>query len=420
MRLERMIFLVDTSHLTALKAYKQHTRTPRGLTKEQVVDFLIALLAEVEESKTLAEKSNDKRVKWGRIHKNMIQRFPTLSITTEGLRSHYRRLTEPKMHQITRRRDDRRLGRDFTQSLARSIARKRSVSYLAERYGRSVDEILGELTRMQINGYTNLKIWKEGDDYFTKNGGPAEPTYNRVDLSKYLEDGKTLTFGLISDTHYGSEFAAEEELHNFYDILQKRGIKTVFHAGDLTEGFNQRRVHTFLGNRAIGFEAQREYTIKNYPIRAGITTYVIGGNHDNWYHQQGLANIMKAITDVRDDLVYLGDDYAKIDLTPKVTLALVHPNDGSSGNVFHKLQEHIDKSTEARLATINVLGHYHKIGYIKHRGVYGLYPASFQKESDWMKQGNLRSYVGGWIVTLHLDKDGGLVRLQTELVDYNE
>ena len=411
--------MVDTSNLTALKAYKQHTRTPRGLVKEQVVDFLIALIEEVKASETLAEKSNGVRVKWGRVHQNMVKRFPTLSITTEGLRSHYRRLNEPKMHQSTKRKDDRRLGKSFAKSLVDSIQRKRSVSYLAERYGRSEEEILGELTRLQINGYTNLKIWKDGDIYFAQNNGKSKPKRNVYDLSAYLEPTETLTFAVIGDTHFGSEYAAEDELHNFYDLLQKRGIKTVFHGGDLTEGFNQRRIHTFLGNRAIGFEAQREYTINNYPLRTGITTYVIGGNHDNWYHQQGLANIMKAITDVRTDMIYLGDDYAKIDITPTVSLALVHPNDGSSGNVFHKLQEHIDKSTPERLATINVLAHYHKIGYIKHRGVYGMYPASFQKESNWMKQGNLRSYVGGWIVTLHLTKEGKLINLQTEFVDYD-
>lgn len=410
--------MVDTSHLTALKAYKQTTRTPRGLTEDQVEDFLITLLKLVDEYETLEAKADTKTAKWGSIHRKMLEHFPTLSITTEGLRSHYRRLKEPKMHQICLRKDDRRVGRKLGESIARALRKRQSVEYLAERYGITVEEVLGEISKLQINGYTNLKVWKDGDTIYAQNNGGTVPKTNRHDLSDRLGRQREITFAVIGDTHLGSEYADEEALHNFYNIVADRGITTVFHGGDLTEGFNPRRVHTFLGNRAIGFDAQMEYTIANYPYREGVTTYVIGGNHDNWYHQQGLANIVKTVSNVRDDIVYLGDDYAKIDITPHITLALVHPNDGSSGNVFNKLQEHIDKSSPERLATINVLAHYHKIGYIKHRGVYGLYPASFQKESNWMKQNNLRSYVGGWIITLKVDKEGKLLNLVTEYVDY--
>ena len=74
------------------------------------------------------------------------------------------------------------MGKSFAKSLVDSIQRKRSVSYLAERYGRSEEEILGELTRLQINGYTNLKIWKDGDIYFAQNNGKVKPKRNVYDL----------------------------------------------------------------------------------------------------------------------------------------------------------------------------------------------------------------------------------------------
>lgn len=412
--------MVETSKFTPLKSYKQHTRPPRGLTDSDVVDFLTLLLAVVKEYEShVGETLMTKQPKWEYIHARMCEHFPNLAISIEGLRSHYRRLYDVRMHQICKRKDDKRVGKKYNKSLVDSVKTKKTVAYLAERYGKTEDEILSDIARLQINGYTNLKVWKDGDNIFVHNRGKQVVENNYFDLKERFKGAKEITFAVIGDTHMGSEFCDEDALHHFYDMCAERGISTVFHAGDLTEGFNPRRVHTFLKNRAIGFDAQREYTISNYPLREGITTYVISGNHDNWYQEHGMANIVKAITDVRSDMVYLGDDFARINITKKVTLALVHPNDGSSADIFSKLQNHIERTANDRLATINVLGHYHKVGWIKHRGVYGLYPASFQKESNFMKMNNLRSYVGGYFLTLTVDRSGELIGLHTEFVDYD-
>ena len=48
--------------------------------------------------------------------------------------------------------------------------------------------------------------------------------------SKMSDD--TFTFGIVSDTHFCSIHEKIDELHPFYEICRKEGIKEVVHAGD--------------------------------------------------------------------------------------------------------------------------------------------------------------------------------------------
>ena len=88
---------------------------------------------------------------------------------------------------------------------------------------------------------------------------------------------KVFTFGIVSDTHFGSIHEKIDELYTFYAICKKEGINVVVHAGDLVAGWGvykgqENEVHTF------GADGQVAYVIKNYPKVKGITTYFITGN----------------------------------------------------------------------------------------------------------------------------------------------
>ena len=111
-------------------------------------------------------------------------------------------------------------------------------------------------------------------------------------LGKKMKKGKVLKqsltdtlvrFGVLGDTHLCSKEEKLDELVSFYDICRKMGVKTVFHAGDIVDGWGvyrgqQAEVHTF------GAKGQADYVIKNYPQVAGITTHFITGNHDaSWW-----------------------------------------------------------------------------------------------------------------------------------------
>ena len=97
-------------------------------------------------------------------------------------------------------------------------------------------------------------------------------------------------FAIISDTHLCSRYEALNELHTFYAICQKMGIKDVVHAGDLIDGGMthagwENQVHTH------GADRQVKYVADNYPCVKDINTYFIGGSHDySFWKKAGVAN----------------------------------------------------------------------------------------------------------------------------------
>jgi predicted TIM-barrel fold metal-dependent hydrolase len=80
-----------------------------------------------------------------------------------------------------------------------------------------------------------------------------------------------LRFGSISkklqiEIEAESNYSAEEELDDFYDICEARGVQAVFHTGDISEGFKPERMETFLGNKAIGYQAQVGELLDRIPL----------------------------------------------------------------------------------------------------------------------------------------------------------
>lgn len=121
----------------------------------------------------------------------------------------------------------------------------------------------------------------------------------------------------------------------------------------------------------------------------------------------------------RPDIQFLGNSFARVWLTPELDLTLYHPNDGSSANVFGKLQNFLIRAGN-KISKINILGHYHKLAWVNFNDRHALYPASFQKQSKWMNMNNLRSEVGAMIITLTVSKEiGELLTFNFEHFDYN-
>jgi len=56
--------------------------------------------------------------------------------------------------------------------------------------------------------------------------------------------------------------------------------------------------------------------------------------------------------------------------------------------------------------------------YMKYKGVHGFLVPSFQHQTSFMEDNNLTSEVGGLILTLTFNDDGGLQSVTQEFVNY--
>lgn len=180
--------------------------------------------------------------------------------------------------------------------------------------------------------------------------------------------------GLISDTHLCSDADRLDLCEKAYDLFAKEGVKTVLHAGDISDGWNVYRNHKQFV-KCIGGQAQARYVVKNYPYRKGITTYFIGGNHDiKAYEETGLDTCNLFVNGFQDknewvegrkDMVYLGQ-YSRYLLFPQeATVHLLHPRGNNPYAKSYAQQKRARDMDSASRPDIQISGHMHTWSWIR-------------------------------------------------------
>jgi len=253
---------------------------------------------------------------------------------------------------------------------------------------------------------------KHEPNTITREKVQISPSYNT-----YKEDwqGNTIIrFGVVSDTHLGSKHQQLTHLNNAYDTFEKEGIKTVYHAGDITEGYKMRKGH----ENEIFLHSTDEfidYVVDKYPRREGITTKAIGGNHDGSFMKLAGVNIGPKIQEKRKDIVYLGDLNTTVDITPNCKLELNHPLDGSSTVSYsYALQRYADSLMGGTKPNILLVGHYHKMVYLDYRNIHMLAVPCLEAQTPFMRGKRLPAHLGYYIITVHVDKEGTIQRFIPE------
>jgi UDP-2,3-diacylglucosamine pyrophosphatase LpxH len=228
---------------------------------------------------------------------------------------------------------------------------------------------------------------------------------------------ETIKFALMGDTQIGSKYAQLTYLHDFYDLCEKEGVKHVYHTGDITDGLKMRVGHEY-ELYEVSADDMREDVVRNYPKRPGITTHFITGNHDASIYKQVGYDIGEAIAKDRPDMEYLGRDCAIIEITPKCTLELRHPWDGTAYALSYKIQKMIEAMESDSKPNILAVGHYHKAEYLFYRNVHALQTGCFQGQTPFTRGKGISVHLGGWIVSVRVDKSGYIQGIAPEFVPF--
>lgn len=228
---------------------------------------------------------------------------------------------------------------------------------------------------------------------------------------------QTLRFAIMGDTQLGSKYTQLTYLHDFYDICAKEGIKDVYHTGDLTDGLKMRVGHEF-ELYEVSADEMRDDVVKNYPMREGITTHFITGNHDASIYKQVGYDIGQAIANQRPDMEYLGRDCAVVNLTPNCTLELRHPWDGTAYSLSYRPQKMVEAMESDSKPNILAIGHYHKAMYFFYRNVHVLQTGCFQGQTPFTRSKSIPIHLGGWIVTIRVDENGYIQGIAPEFIPF--
>lgn len=236
-----------------------------------------------------------------------------------------------------------------------------------------------------------------------------------ADLKRWA--GQRYKFGVVSDTHLGSRYQQLTHLHTFYSLCKKRGIDTVFHAGDLVDGFGVYRGQEF-EIFVHGADAQTEYAASNYPKLKGVKTILLSGNHDQSFMKTAGYNVAKAVAQAREDITYVGDDLAFVNID-NIRVALMHGRAGMSYAKSYRLQKIMETMPGGPdKPHFLFLGHYHNSNILSgYRNMEGILMPCFQSQTPFEAALALSPTVAGLIVEVQVDGKG-LSRIVYEWIPF--
>lgn len=240
----------------------------------------------------------------------------------------------------------------------------------------------------------------------------------RGDMKRWA--GGKFRFGVVSDTHLGSRYQQLTHLHDFYRVVARRKIGTVYHCGDICDGgggaANMYRGHEF-EIFLHGADTQIEYTVENYPKFSGVRTILISGNHDQAFLKSVNINLARHIAKARNDITFVGDDLAFIE-QDAIKICLMHGRSGVAYARSYRLQKIIEQMAPEHKPNFLFLGHYHVPAHIPgYRNVEGWQMPCFQAQTPYLAAKGLYPFVAGLIVTVQPDASG-LAKVEYELVPF--
>ena len=221
---------------------------------------------------------------------------------------------------------------------------------------------------------------------------------------------------LISDTHLCSKYDRLDILRYLYAKANERGIKHILHSGDFTDGRSNRPEHIY-ELREPSYEGQVDYCVEKYPTFDG-KTYVISGNHDDWWYKSTGSEIVKAIANRRDDIVYLGSDVADMKIG-KLKVRLFHGKGGNAYAKSYKVQKYLDSIPLEERPHILQTGHIHQSFYMKQDDTHCFQTSCLEDLTPFARSMGFANDKSVWWVDVEMNDRGQIQNITQELETFN-
>lgn len=160
----------------------------------------------------------------------------------------------------------------------------------------------------------------------------------------------------------------------------------------------------------FGQEGQVRYTIDNYPARDGVQTLAISGNHDTKHYKRGGVDPVRDIANERKDITFLGQHLARMQLSPGVSLELLHPNGKTTFSISIQSLKELGNQKSDFDPDILICGHYHYSAFVYYNGLYFLQAPCFKDYGILDEANRMNPVIGYWMVEVTLTDD--LLKIQ--------
>lgn len=295
--------------------------------------------------------------------------------------------------------------------LYKVMKKEESFESLCSRLEISANELCGIVDMLQLYG-RDVEIVNENNVLIVRKYATKRKSN---EVKPYKEELTMKTFGVVSDTHYGSIWCQPSFVNTFAYEAYNRGIETMFHIGDISDG----DYHTVRPNHVNevfvwGATAQVDYTAKALPKYPGMKWYGICGSHDQSHSfNYGPFNFGKELEKRRKDFTYLGQDIAYY-YFDNCKVELFHPGGGASRILSTKPQNGIDQMESSTKPNLSLRGHYHKVYGMMYRNIHLLLCPCNVDQSSFMMKNELPNLMGNYFVTIWYDEKGHIHYIETE------
>lgn len=268
------------------------------------------------------------------------------------------------------------------------------------------NQICNELNISKKELLKGLKLIRESGTplQFTNNGniityGFPRRVKDSFDISLSKDYLKLLFLG---DTHLGSVYDDVVSLMYAYDLAEEKGVDMVFHCGDFVDGIVSTPDY-FSELKETTYQGQLEYAIDKYPRYSG-KTFVVSGNHDDYWHVLTGREIISDISDKRDDIIYLSSSRRFVNIDT-LKLNILHGR-FMKNNRINDIYSYVNNMYYEKRPHIIHSGHYHTSEHALYKNVLMLRSGAFMKECPHNIKRGLKSDDGLYYVEVYFDDNG--------------
>lgn len=305
------------------------------------------------------------------------------------------------------------------KSVFRKLSNNDPVEIACSKLGVDLITLYGYIETLQLYG-CDVDIFQNNGQLFIK----KKIVYRKDRIIKEeLDDLEKISFGVIGDTHMGHKRQQLHLLNKFMKEAYERGYRTFLHTGDITDGYyiNKRAEHAY-ECFAQGYDEQLDNVINTWPEINGVKFYLISGNHDFTFYREIGADICKAISRYRKDIIYCGMDKATIYLgkNNNIPVKIMHPDKGGTDVTSTRVQKSIEKLGTGDNPKIVFQGHFHRYYNLSDRNMEGFMVPCMIAGSIFIDRCELPNQIGGILIDMYVNQAGELQYLEYDPILYGK
>lgn len=226
----------------------------------------------------------------------------------------------------------------------------------------------------------------------------------------------TWTFAYMGDSHVASIFHLPKTMHAYLDQLVDKGVKHVFHSGDVIDGNGIYKGHSE-NLLTSSVEKQTDMAAEVFgKYDHQLRFWAIAGNHDYSFTQQNGVKPLALIEAKADNFKNLGDMRADV-IINGLRLRLLH---GAGGRAYARsypsqtyLRDYfsgLEREDMLDIPHFLLMGHFHTKYHGKDHGIEVFQPGSFQDgDNEFCIRRGLTGPNGAWVITVthrggHIDE----------------